>query len=153
MGEQKMARTRGEHGRGLALENVLESGFGTFVSPDSEARCILLRNEKKYVIDGEVIKEKHLWAKFANHVWVARSEEQARLMREHPAVRRGNVKELGVAKEESLAAKAARVAKTLAADPDLAAAVDALKKGKGDEPVVVPKAPPKSKSNKKTSAK
>lgn len=153
MGEHKTGRTRGAHGRGLALDTVLDAGgFGTFVCPSSEQKGILLKNEKKYVIDGEVIKEKHVWAKFIAHTWVARSQEQLDLMKQHPAYRRGTVKLLGEAKEEDLEQKASRLAKEIASNPELAAAVDALKKGPGDEPVVAPKAPPKSKSDKKAAA-
>jgi hypothetical protein len=148
MGEATQGRTRGQYGRGLDLDRWAPQGFGTFVCPSSEQKAILLRNESVQVIDGQVVKTKFIWAKFLNHAWVAKTQEQADLMRKHPAYRRGTVKELEQARTDSEQDRRTALLAEVKKDPDLLKELAALVKGESDEPKATPK-----KTTKKPAAK
>jgi hypothetical protein len=155
MGEQVVSgRTRGEHGRGLDLEKITAIQGHTFVCPKTEHFIVLLKNGRKYAINGEVITEQPVSAEFRMHRFATKDDEIAALLRKSAPFARGEVKELQQAKDESAAAKARRVKEMLDADPDLAEAVAALSKGKdaGDEPEIAPKktAPRKTSTAKKS---
>jgi hypothetical protein len=153
MGEQVVSgRTRGEHGRGLDLDRITAIQGHTFVCPKTEHLTVLLKNGRKYVVNGEVISEDPIFAEFRQHRFATKDDNLAELLRQSSSFQLGEIKELETAKADSAAEKARKIKEALEADPDLKASIAALMKSKdGDEPTVQPKAPkaPKAKSPKK----
>jgi hypothetical protein len=143
MGEQVVSgRTRGEHGRGLDLERITAIQGHTFVCPKTEHFTVLLKNGRKYAINGEVITEDPIFAEFRQHRFATKNDELADLLRNSQAFARGDIKELETAKADSAAEKARKIKEALEADPDLKATIEALVRSKDeDEPTVTPKAP------------
>jgi hypothetical protein len=149
MGDQVVSgRTRGEYGRGLDLSKITDIQGNTFVCPKTEHFMVLLQDEKKWVVNGEVVKEKPIFAEFRQHRFASKDEKLVELLRKSAPFLRGDIKELAQAVEESKAEKARRVQEMLDADPELREQVEALTKSKeGDTPEV--EAPPK-RTRKKT---
>lgn len=129
-------RTRGEYYRPLNLDalSVPEEGW-IFVCPTVQNYTIMLKPSRKYVVNGEVIKERGVAARFRDYKFTTRKELVADLLRDSRAFRLGIIKELGDAKAAKTATKKKRLAKLLEDDPELAAAAkEVLGVGKGKTP-------------------
>jgi hypothetical protein len=107
MGEQVVSgRTRGEHGRGLDLDRITAIQGHTFVCPKTEHLTVLLKNGRKYVVNGEVISEEQ-------HRFATKDDNLAELLRQSSSFQLGEIKELETAKADSAAEKARKIKEAL----------------------------------------
>lgn len=129
-------RTRGEYYRPLNLDRVADRKDGwTFVCPKHQNYTIMLRPARKYVIDGEVIKEKGIAARFTEFRFFTTKEETAALIRQSQAFEKNVIRELGDAKKLKAETKKLRLKALLESDPELMqAAQEMLPQSKGKTP-------------------
>ena len=140
-------KTRGEHQQFDAAELVgrfkneeQQAKRVIFISPKAEQFLIQLRKQKKTVINGEVVEEEQIVARFQDHTFITDDDDTIRRVRKHKAYKAGKIVELG---QLATAAKKKRVndlVKQLQ-DPEIAAEVKAaLEVGAAHVPTVKQKA-------------
>jgi len=129
-------RTRGEYYRPLNLDSLSDRQDGfTFVCPKHQNFAIMLKPARKYVVDGEVIKERGVAARFTEYRFFTSKRESAKLLRASRAFKMGVIKERRVAKADRAATKAEKLKQLLEEDPELMeAARQMLPKAKGKTP-------------------
>lgn len=141
MAQVVSGHTRGEYGRGLDLDSITDEQGFTFVCPKTENLLVLLKNDKKYAINGEVITEPAMSAQFYQHRFATRDKDVAAELRKSSPFKKGLIKELGDAKAAAKEAKVRAAIEAAKADPDLLKAIkgELLKDAKSEEPVVAAK--------------